>query len=281
VAGAAVYYSFKEKPKDEVALEFLDNSGKLIRKYSSKAAAKQEPAAGADEGDDSPRPAGPARVSVEAGLNRFVWDLHYPDATTFPGLIMWAGNVRGPAIVPGAYKVRLTANGKSETQSFEVKKDPRLTTTSDEYARQLEVALQIHHKLTQTNEAVIQIRDIRKQLDEYAGRVKDSKVVDAAKKLSKNLTAVEEELYQTKNRASQDPLNFPIKLNNKLAALAGTVESSDDAPTVQSTQVYEDLASQVNAQLETLKKLVGTDLATFNKLVHEQNVPAVAVPQPQ
>ncbi len=280
VAGAAIYYSFKDKPKDEVTLEFLDNSGKLIRKFSSKAAAR-EPASGGEEGDDGPRPAPPARVATEAGLNRFVWDLHYPDATTFPGLIMWAGNVRGPAIVPGTYKVRLTANGKSETQSFEVKKDPRLTTTPDDYARQLEVALQIHNKFTQTNEAVIQIRDIRKQLDEYAERVKDPKVVDAAKKLSKELTTVEEALYQTKNRANQDPLNFPIKLNNKLAALAGTVESSDDAPTVQSSQVYEDLASQVNAQLETLKRLVGTDLAAFNKLAHDQNVPAVTVPQPK
>jgi hypothetical protein len=123
--------------------------------------------------------------------------------------------------------------------------------------------------------AVIQIRDIRKQLDEYAQRVKDQKVVDAAKALAKNLTVVEEALYQTKNRAFEDPLNFPIKLNNKLAALEGVVESSDSAPTLQSTQVFEDLASQVNAQLATLKKLIATDLVAFNKLVREQNVPAV------
>ena len=220
---------------------------------------------------------GADRVPAEAGLNRFVWDLHYPDAATFPGLIMWAGNVRGPAIVPASYKVRLTADGKSQTQTFEVKKDPRLNTTPQDYARQLEVALQIHNKLSQTNQAVIQIRDIRKQLDAYTERVKDAKVVDAAGALNQKLTAVEEALYQTKNRASEDPLNFPIKLNNKLAALEGTVESSDDPPTVQTTEVYEGLASQVNAQLETLRKLVGTDLAAFNRLVHDQNVPAVIV----
>jgi hypothetical protein len=88
-------------------------------------------------------------------------------------------------------------------------------------------------------------------------------------------------LYQTKNRASEDPLNFPIKLNNKLAALEGTVESSDDPPTTQTTEVFEGLASQVNVQLETLKKLVGTDLAAFNRLVHDQNVPAVIVTEPK
>jgi hypothetical protein len=141
--------------------------------------------------------------------------------------------------------------------------------------------MQIHNKLNQTNEAVIQIRDIRKQLDAYTERVKDAKVVDAAKALNQKLTAVEEALYQTKNRASEDPLNFPIKLNNKLAALEGTVESSDDPPTTQTTEVYEGLASQVNAQLETLKKLVNTDLATFNRLVHDENVPAVIVTEPK
>ncbi len=277
--GAAVFYSFKEKPKDEVTLEFLDNTGRLIRKFSSNPPAKKPPAGEGEEEDEEfpPRRPDADRVPSEAGLNRFVWDLRYPEATTFPGLIMWAGNVRGPVIVPGSYKVRLTANGKSETQSFEVKKDPRLATTPEEYARQLEVAMQIHSKLSQTNDAVIRIRDIRKQLDEYAARVKDRKVVDAAKALAKNLTAVEEALYQTKNRANEDPLNFPIKLNNKLAALGGVVESSDNGPTLQSSQVFEDLASQVNAQLEALKKLMGSDLAAFNKLVREQNVPAVIV----
>jgi photosystem II stability/assembly factor-like uncharacterized protein len=277
-SGVVVYYSFKEKPKDEVTLEFLDDSGHLIHKFSSKPPAKKPTTAEGDEDEDfPPRRPDADRVPAEAGLNRFVWDLHYPDATTFPGLIMWAGNIRGPVIVPGNYKVRLTANGKSETQTVQVKKDPRLSTTPEEYARQLEVALQIHNKLTQSNDAVIRIRDIRKQLDEYAERVKDQKVVDAAKALSKNLTAVEEALYQTKNRANEDPLNFPIKLNNKLAALEGVVESSDNAPTLQSSQVFEDLASQVNAQLETLKKLTESDLAAFNKLARDQNVPAVIV----
>jgi hypothetical protein len=281
-AGVVVYYSLKEKPKDEVTLEFLDNSGHLIRKFTSNPPAKKPAAEGEEEDEDfPPRRPDADRVPAEAGLNRFVWDLHYPDATTFPGLIMWAGGIRGPVVAPGSYKVRLTANGKSETQSLEVKKDPRLTATPEEYARQLEVALQIHNKFGQSNDAVIRIRDIRKQLDEYAARVKDQKVVDAAKALVKNLTAVEEALYQTKNRANEDPLNFPIKLNNKLAALEGVVESSDNGPTLQTSQVFEDLASQVNAQLEALKKLVGTDLAAFNKLAREQNVPAVIVSDPQ
>jgi hypothetical protein len=94
----------------------------------------------------------------------------------------------------------------------------------------------------------------------------------------KRLTAVEEALYQTKNRASEDPLNFPIKLNNKLAHVSMVVQSSDSQPTAQSYMVYEDLATAVNGELKTLDKLLTTDLAAFNKLIHDENVPAVQAP---
>ena len=127
--------------------------------------------------------------------------------------------MRGPMVVPGNYQVRLTVNGKSQTHKFQVMKDPRLSTTPQDFARQLELALQVRDKLSDANNGVIQIRAVRKQLDEYLDRVKNPKVVEAAKALSKKLTEVEEALYQTKNRASEDPLNYPIKLNNKLAAL--------------------------------------------------------------
>jgi hypothetical protein len=283
-AGAVFYYSLAEKPKGDITLEVLDSSGKLVRKYSSREEPKPKllpgsPSFEEEEDDDNPRRrSGANRLPTEAGLNRFVWDLHYADATTFPGLILWAGSVRGPAVAPGKYQVRLTLEGAPpQTQSFEVKKDPRLTTTPHDYARQLEVAMQIYNKLSETNAAVIEIRQVRAQLNEYAERVKNPKVVETAKALAKKLTAVEEDLYQTRNRASEDPLNFPIKLNNKIAALLGVVESSDDPPTAQVSQVYEDLATQTNAQLAALKKIISGDLPSFNKLIRDENIPAVVV----
>jgi hypothetical protein len=211
-------------------------------------------------------------------MNRFVWNLRYPDATTFPGLIMWAASVTGPRVAPGAYQVRLTVNGKAQTQSFQVNKDPRLTTTPEDYTKQLTLSLQIRDKLSATNEGVIRIREIRKQLEGYVGR-SDPRVADAAKALVAKMTAVEEELYQTKNRASEDPLNYPIKLNNKLAHVLGVVSNSEAQPTQQSYMVYEDLATRVNSQLKTLDGLLTTDLGAFNKLLHDANVPAVEPPK--
>ncbi len=173
--------------------------------------------------------------------------------------------------------MRITVDGKTQTQPFEVKPDPRLKTTPEEYGKQLSLALQLRDKLSETNAAVIRIREVRRQLDEYAKR-DDKNVSAAAKALTQKLTAVEEDLYQTKNRASEDPLNFPIKLNNKIAYVLGTVANSESEPTRQSYMVYEDLAPQVNARIRTLDGLLTTDLAGFNKLVRDANTPAVQVP---
>jgi len=277
--GAVVYYWLKTRPQGEVTLEFLDSSGKLVKKFSSRAV---EPPAGGpagEVGEENPF-AGPppARLSAQAGMNRFVWNLRYPDATTFPGLIMWAASVTGPRVSPGSYQVRLTVDGKSQTQTFEVKKDPRLTTTPEDYTKQLTLSLQIRDKLSATNEGVIRIREVRKQLEPYTTR-SDKRVADAAKALVAKMTAVEEELYQTKNRASEDPLNYPIKLNNKLAHVLGMVSNAEDQPTQQSYMVYEDLATRVNGQLKTLDGLLTTELTAFNKLLHDSNVPAVEPPK--
>ena len=275
-AGAVIYYSLKETPKGEATLEFLDPQGKPVREFSSKVEEKHEvPAASAEEEEFVPRNAGSTRVPVEPGLNKFVWDMRYPDATKFPGMILWAGTVRGPAIAPGKYTVRLTVDGKAHSQTFLVKKDPRIATTQQEFLSQLELELQIRDKLSRTNQAVLDIRDVRKQIEDLAARTKTPVIVDRAKALAKDLTQVEEALYQTKNKANEDPLNYPIRLNNKIAGVLAALEMSDSGPTQQQQQVYEDLSTGINAQLRRLDEIMKRDLPAFNKLVRDQNIPAI------
>jgi photosystem II stability/assembly factor-like uncharacterized protein len=287
--GAIIDYWLKDRPTGEVKIEILDAAGKPVNKYSSNAPARPAAAEDATPVIDEQGGGGggrggfgaPARAPAQAGMNRFVWDLHYPDATTFPGLIMWAGSTRGPLIVPGTYTVKLTVGDKTQSQQFVVKNDPRLKTTPAEFSAQLSLSIQVRDKLSQVNQAVIDIRAAKKQLEDYAARLKDDaaakKVADAARDLDKKLTAVEEELYQIKNQSSQDPLNFPIKLNNRLAALLGVIQSTDAGPTKQSNVVYEGLASEANAQLRAADKLLKDDVAQFNKLVKDSNIPAVTV----
>jgi uncharacterized protein (DUF2164 family) len=196
-------------------------------------------------------------------------------------MILWAGSVTGPRVAPGRYQVRLTADGKTYTESFEVRKDPRLTTTDADFVKQLELLLKIRDKLTETHNAIIGIRQARQQIEELQKRVQGQPnfktISDAAKSLNQKMTAVEEELYQTKNQSSQDPLNYPIRLNNKLAALGGVVASADAAPTEQSYAVYDDLVGKIDAQLRQFEQVMKSDLPAFNQLVRDQNIPAVIV----
>ena len=194
---------------------------------------------------------------------------------------MWSGNTSGPRAVPGTYQVKLTVAGKTMSESFQVLKDPRIGTTQEDFQKQFDLLAKIRDKLSAAHRAIVNIRDIRKQVDDYASRVagqpNSQPIIDSSKSLKAKLSTIEEELYQTKNQSNQDPLNYPIRLNNKLAALAGVVASADAAPTDQSYAVYEELAGRIDALLEKLKRVVASDVPEFNKLVREQDVPAVLV----
>ena len=244
----------------------------------------EEPQAPSGEESESFGGGRQPRVTTDVGLNRFVWDLRYAESVRFPGMILWAGELRGPRVVPGMYRVRLTVDGVTTSENFEVKADPRGRTSAAEYAKQQEFGLKIRDKVSETHNAVIQIRDVRKQIDDLvkrlAGQPSHKVVNSAATALKKNLASVEESLYQTKNQSSQDPLNYPVRLNNKLAALAGVVSSADAAPTDQSYAVYDELVVQIDAQLAKLAQIMNTEVPAFNQLVRDQNIPAVTVKPP-
>jgi photosystem II stability/assembly factor-like uncharacterized protein len=308
--GVVVYYYLKGKPTTDVTLEFLDSSGKSIRKFTARAPRPapdqaggtagrpgassapgsaqvqqppEQPAApsGEEASEFGGRGGGPPRVGTDAGLNRFVWDMRYADAARFPGMILWAGDVRGPRAAPGAYQVRLTVEGQTLTQPFEIRKDPRLRTTPEDFQKQFALLSKIRDKLNETHGAVAQIRDVKRQLDDLLKRAADQPnarpVLEAGRDLNAKLSAVEEELYQTKNQSSQDPLNFPIKLNNKLAALGSIVASADTQPTEQSYTLYDELAAKIDAQLQRFNQIMSADLKSFNNLVRSSDIPAVIV----
>jgi hypothetical protein len=175
--------------------------------------------------------------------------------------------------------------GKSYTAPVEIKTDPRLKVSQDDLAKQFDLLLKIRDKLTDTDEAIIQIRDLRDQITALNKRLKndprEKAIADAGKALDKKMTEVEEALIQTKAKSGQDVLNFPVRLNNHLVALSGVVESADTAPTKQSYEVFEMVSKDVDEQLTKWKAIVATDLVAYNNLVKEKEVPAIMVTQPE
>ncbi len=264
--GAVVHFTLRAAPDTsaEVKLEFLDSAGTVIRSFSTRSRERNQ-----------------RLDSLRAGMNRFVWNLRYPDAATFQGLIMWAGSVTGPVAPPGRFQVRLTAGGRSQTRDFAFVPDPRVRTTPQDYAAQFDLLIRIRDRLSDANNAVTRIRDLKGQLEQVGTRLDGvanaAAIRGQADSLRRRLTAIEEEIYQTRNRSSQDPLNYPIRLNNRIAALSGVVAGGDARPTDQAVAVFDELSGLLQVQLDRLRAVVETDVPAFNALVREANVPALVV----
>jgi photosystem II stability/assembly factor-like uncharacterized protein len=288
---ASIDYFLKDEAQ-KVTIEMLDAKGGLVRRFEGVPEKKDKPsteAAAAEGGDDeeSPGPR-PARVTTKAGMNRFRWDLREKPPRDFKGLIMWAGAVRGPLVLPGTYQVRVTANGETRTEKLRIDKDPRQPNVTDaDLQAQYTLARDIGAKLQAAHEAVLRIRHIRDQAKARAEKSDVPAVKSSVDALSARLTEIEGEIYQYRNQSNQDPLNYPIKLNNKLSALQNIVESADGRPTKQSYAVFTDLSTRLATQLTALDAVAKTDLAALNTLLAghklapvKDEVPPESAPSP-
>jgi len=308
-SGGVVYYSLAQ-PRQLVTIDFLDPQGKIIRSFTSQqdpkvaadsvradsvrsarndslrragvtpdTAARAE--AGGEEtppGEDGPvRRPPPPRVANKAGLNMFAWNLRYPDPSVFENMILWAGSISGPVILPGTYTVRLNVNGQRYTQPLTIVKDPRSTATDADLKEQFDFLMRIRDKTSQANDAVKTIRNVKAQLADRAKKMPADKSVAfsrIAADLSNRLSAIEGEIYQVRNQSGQDPLNYPIKLNNKIAALSGVVGGTDAKPTSQSYTVFNDLSSQLDRQLSALRGALIV-LPSINAMLKAAGLPPI------
>jgi len=255
IYNAAIQYYLPEKI-DSLKIEILDREGNLINTYIS---------AGDSTAKDLP--------SRDTGLNTFTWDMRYPGATVFDGMIIWSARPqRGPMAPIGSYQVKLTALGKSHTTEFKLEMDPNLEeVTAADLQKQFDLAISIRDKVSEANEAVILIRKIESQAGELDAAQK-KKTQTQLKILLDKLQAVEEDLYQVKNQSGQDPLNFPIKLNNRLASLQRSVESGDARPTDAAYVVFAELSSELEGHLAKLDEVLSEDLKKVNDRLSEKLV---------
>jgi len=269
---------FLNKDAAEVKIEFLDASGTVLRTFSGGANAPPPPA----PGDGGFFGGAPPRVTTQRGINRFTWDMRYEGAVVFPGMIMWAAQpARGPAAPTGNYTVRIAANGETKTRNFAVAIDPRLIAdgiTEADLAEQFKLSLRVRDKVSEANQAVIDIRALRQQINDRLTRVsarRKTEIQQLAEAVLVPLTAVEEEAYQVRNRSGQDPLNYPIKLNNKIAALAGVIESADAKPTDQSVEVFNELAKELDAQIQKMNDTLKKQLPLLNAALAREKLGTV------
>ncbi|MGQ0643502.1 MAG: WD40/YVTN/BNR-like repeat-containing protein [Gemmatimonadaceae bacterium] len=217
-----------------------------------------------------PRPR-PPRVANRAGLNQFAWNLRYPDAVSFENLIMWAAGTTGPIAPPGTYSVRLTVNNSApQSHTFRVHKDPRSTSTDADILAQFNLLIAIRDKTTEANNAVRMVRNMRAQVEDRTGRLtadRRQEFSGLANGMMGNLTKAEQEAYQVRNESNQDPLNFPIKLNNEIAGVASYVSQGEYRPTKQAYEVFELLSKELDVHLKAIQSTLASDLPRLNTIL--------------
>jgi hypothetical protein len=271
--GVMIDYYLPKAPTS-LKIDVLDSSGKLVRSFTGGTTAEKKAESGGGDDDFGPKPE--PKPSMKAGLNRFTWDMRYPGFTEFPKMIMWAARNRGPLAVPGAYQARLTVDGQVQTVPLSIQLDPRVQGVSQEdLVKQFQLASAIRDKVSEANDALLLIRGVRAQIGPALLHTTDAATKRAGEQLDARLAAIEGRIYQVRNQSSQDPLNFPIMLNNKLAALAGVVEGAEAAPTTQDYAVFADLSKQLDAQLASMNQVLGSDLPAFNAALARQHLAPV------
>ncbi|MBS0012293.1 MAG: hypothetical protein KFF49_12840, partial [Bacteroidales bacterium] len=264
--GAVTCFYLKDEPdgNDNIKLEFLDDSDKIIRSFSTKT-----------EGLELAAHTPYEKLEVKKGMNIVSWDLSYPGVLRVPGMILWGGYLNGPTAVPGPYKVRLSAYGKTMEHEFVVEANPNSSSGTADLREQFDFVINVRDKLTEVHRAILDIRKLRDDITGVTGRLdKDehAAILEMTDDIRKDLTAIEESLYQTKNRSNQDPLNYPIKLGNKLAALNGVVATGDWKPTEQSYDVRDELVGAIDVQLARLKVIIDDRIPELNRVLHDNNI---------
>ncbi len=246
----------------KVSVTVFDKQHKLIKTFSPK---EKLPADKLDFSD---------------GMNQFVWDMNYPPAERVDGLILWNGGIGTTRAAPGKYTARFRFEKDSVDVPFVIKANPNYTMTEADYDAQVAFLLQVRDKFSDIQKAIKDIRSIRSQINEFTARMDTAGNKDIKKmadSLKKQMTKVEEALYQTKSKSGQDVLNFPIRLNDKIAGLYGVASSGQNPPSKQAREAFADLGGQADVQLAKLKKIMENDLKAFNRMINEKQLPVIGV----
>lgn len=261
--GVMIHYFIKTvDEKSEVRMDILEAGGMIIKSFSNKASV-------------------PNQLGLKTGGNRFVWDMRYPGYKTFPGMVFYGSPNNGPKAVPGKYKVRLTVNGNISEQEFEIVRDPRIKTTQEELQTQFEFLAKVRDKVSEANQGVIDIRKIKEDLGFLKTKIESDaqykELSDAVKKFEEELTVHENNIHQTKNRSVQDPLNYGIKMNNRLAHLMVEQAQGDFTPTRQGEEVGQVLTKMVDEELTKLNSTIDKHAERINSMARDKGIDVVMI----
>ena len=260
--GVEVFFNIDKSFTDnnsDISLEFLDENQNTIKKFSLN-------------NEDSP-------LKLDGEKNSFIWNMRYDDAEGFDGLIMWAAGLTGPKSYPGTYYVKLNVGESSMMESFKILKDERSLSTNEDLREQFEFLIEVRDKVTEIHKTIKQIRSTRDQLHSLSDKLseKHEEISNSIENVITKITKIEENLYQTKNRSGQDPLNFPIRLNNKLAHLTSVAGRGNFKPTDQMYGVRDELVKLIDVELQKWNEIKDSELDKINSMILKNNIQLISI----
>jgi photosystem II stability/assembly factor-like uncharacterized protein len=220
------------------------------------------------------------KLDLTSGINQFIWDMNYPAGEKAEGMILWNGGIGAAKAAPGKYQAKFTLGNDSVWVPFVIKANPNYALSEADYDAQLAFLLQVRDKFNQVQISIKDIRSVRAQINDFTGRMDTANTKEIRKmadSIQKQLTSIEEALYQTKSKSGQDVLNFPIRINDKLAGLYGVAASGQNAPSKQAKEAFAELAAQADVQMDKLKKVMSSDITTLNKLINDKQLPVIGI----
>jgi photosystem II stability/assembly factor-like uncharacterized protein len=263
LAGVVINYFIKNaNDSTKASVTVLDKDHKEIKTYTT------------DSKENN------TKLDIIKGMNQFVWDLRYPEAEKIEGMILWNGVPGAIVTPPGNYFAKIKVGKDSVEVPFIIKPDPNYKVTQQEYDTQFAFLKQVRGKFNEIQKAIKDIRSLRTQINSFVdmqGKNLPKEVKQTADSINKQLTSIEETLYQTRSKSGQDVLNYPIRLNDKLAGVFDVANSGNFPPSKQVTEVYNDLASQIDAQLKKLDAIKEKDIPAFNDLIRQRALPVIGV----
>ena len=258
--GVLVNYFVRDTAKtDTISISFHESDGDLIKRYSTHPVKKEKE----------------EKLEIRPGFNTMNWDMKYNGAKTVDGMILWWATTNGPTAIPDSYTVKMQVNGNESTQDFNIVADPRAKASQSDYQAQFDFLLKVRDKLTETHEGIINIRKAKEQISDVMEKADHEEISMLGKAIIKDMSEIEKALYQTKNESRQDPLNFPIRLNNKLGHLASLSGVGNYRPTDSASGFYNEVSSRIDEQLKMLNEILDTRIDEFNQKVKEAEVDAV------
>jgi hypothetical protein len=257
--GVQFHFFVKDAYRDSsIVLEITEKDGTMIQSFKSKSTKKNE------------------KLTIDKIGNSHIWNMRHDGFKEFPGLVLYSSPNLGPKAVPGEYVATLRVADHISSQNFQINKDPRLNITQEDFVKQRDFLLSVRDKVSEAHQAIIDIRNVKDDLDYVKNKIKNNSDQENLAKeideLKSKLEKVENNIHQTKNRSSQDALNYGIRINNRLAFLLTDQQRGDFPPTDQAIEFKQDITAELDGQLRDLEKIITVDVSLIAKKISDQGI---------